>query len=173
MYQTFEFIQDLIEKGIKPILYFGIDYGEVRRAPRIAYNYKHNVDVFDDGVEVRFPLIGEVDGLPVSGEQLLYGTDYLTSDKMPKIYNNMVYGCLEKQNFVMCESSPKIAIKEEWGIKLPRMYDMGFILNINFKGDDHMKLELKFDVDDTVRVKGSEKVSRIKTFKVEGYKLGK
>jgi hypothetical protein len=35
-----------------------------------------------------------------------------------------------------------------------------------------MKLELKFDVDDTVRVKGSEKVSRIKTFKVEGYKLG-
>jgi hypothetical protein len=126
MYQTFEFVQHLIEKGIKPILYFGIDYGEVRRAPRIAYNYKHNVDVFDDGVEVRFPLIGEVDGMPVNGEQLLYGTNYLYAEKMPKMYNNMVYGCLEKQNFVKCEAIPKEDIQNVWGISLPRMYALGF-----------------------------------------------
>lgn len=126
MYQTFEFVQDLLMQGIKPILYFGIDYSEVRRAPRIAYNYKHNVDVFEDGVETRFPLVGEVDGEPVGGEQLLYGTDYLTSDKMPKMYNNLVYGCLEQQNFVKCEAIPKKEIQEEWGVKLPRMYELGF-----------------------------------------------
>lgn len=126
MYQTFEYIQNLIENGIKPILYFGIDYGEVRRAPRIAYNYKHNIDVFDDGIEVRFPLVGEIDGIPVNGEQLLYGTGYLDSEKMPRMYNNMVYGCLEKQNFVKCESIPKEDIQNEWGVKLPRMYDLGF-----------------------------------------------
>lgn len=126
MYQTFEYIQDIIQQGIKPILYFGIDYGEVRRAPRIAYNYKHNVDIFEDGVEVRFPLIGEVDGMPVSGEQLLFGTDYLAAEKMPKMYNDMVYGCLEKQNFVQNETVPKEEILNVWGVKLPRMYDLGF-----------------------------------------------
>lgn len=126
MNQTFEYVQELISNGILPILYFGIDYGEVRRAPRIAYNYKHNVDIFEDGIEVRFPLIGEVDGHPVSGAQLLYGTDYLTADKMPKMYNDMVYGCLAKQNFIKCEAIPKKEIAKEWGITLPRMYDLGF-----------------------------------------------
>jgi hypothetical protein len=126
MFMTFEFIQELFAKGIKPILYFGIDYNEVRRAPRIAYNYKHNVDVFEDGLEVRFPLIGEIDGLPVNGEQLLYGTDYLNSDKMPRMYNDMVFECLAKQNFVKCSVDPKKVIAEEWGIKLPRMYELGF-----------------------------------------------
>jgi hypothetical protein len=126
MFMTFEFIQELFAKGIKPILYFGIDYNEVRRAPRIAYNYKHNVDVFEDGLEVRFPLIGEIDGLPVNGEQLLYGTDYLNSDKMPRMYNDMVFECLAKQNFVKCNVDPKKVIAEEWGIKLPRMYELGF-----------------------------------------------
>ena len=135
MHQTFEYIQNLIMNGVLPILYFGIDYGEVRRAPRIAYNYKHNVDVFEDGVEVRFPLIGEVDGMPVSGEQLLYGTDYLTADKMPKMYNNLVYGCLEAQNFVKCEANSKEEIQNEWGIKLPRMYDLGFSHANCFSGD--------------------------------------
>ena len=126
MNQTFEFVQELIAGGILPILYFGIDYGEVRRAPRIAYNYKHNVDVFEDGVEVRFPLVGEIDGEPVSGSQLLYGTDYLESDKMPKIYNDLVYGCLDAQNFVKCEAEPKRVIAKEWGVSLPRMYALGF-----------------------------------------------
>lgn len=32
MFMTFEFIQELFAKGIKPILYFGIDYSEARRA---------------------------------------------------------------------------------------------------------------------------------------------
>ena len=126
MFMTFEFIQELLAKGIKPILYFGIDYNEARRAPRIAYNYKHNVDVFEDGLEVRFPLIGEIDGLPVNGEQLLYGTDYLKSDKMPRMYNDMIFECLAKQNFVKCTVDPKKVISEEWGIKLPRMYELGF-----------------------------------------------
>lgn len=126
MNQTFEYIQSLILDGVKPILYFGIDYAEVRRAPRIAYNYKHNVDVFEDGVEVRFPLIGEIGGQPVSGEQLLWGTDYLYADKMPKMYNDMVYGCLDAQDFVKCEAVPKKEIYEEWGVDLPRMYALGF-----------------------------------------------
>jgi hypothetical protein len=126
MNQTFEYVQELLINGIKPILYFGIDYNEVRRAPRIAYNYKHNVDVFEDGIEVRFPLIGEIDGMPVNGDQLLFGTDYLTADKMPKMYNEMVYGCLEAQNFVKCEINSKQEISEKWGVKLPRMYALGF-----------------------------------------------
>jgi hypothetical protein len=126
MYQTFEFIQNLFSQGIKPILYFGIDYSEVRRAPRIAYNYKHNVDVFEDGLEVRFPLVGEVDGVAVNGEQLLFGTNYLQEGNMPRIYNDMVFDCLAKQNFVKCEVDPKKVIEEEWGVKLPRMYDLGF-----------------------------------------------
>jgi hypothetical protein len=126
MAQTFEYIQELFAQGIKPILYFGIDYSEVRRAPRIAYNYKHNVDVFEDGLEVRFPLIGEVDGTAVNGEQLLFGTDYLNEGNMPRMKNDMVFDCLAKQNFVKCEANPKKEIAEEWGVKLPRMYAMGY-----------------------------------------------
>jgi hypothetical protein len=126
MNQTFEYVQELLMSGIKPILYFGIDYSEVRRAPRIAYNYKHNVDVFEDGIEVRFPLIGEIDGIPVNGEQLLYGTDYLNEGNMPRIYNDMVFECLAQQNFVQCEAVPKKEIPEMWGVNLPRMYALGF-----------------------------------------------
>jgi hypothetical protein len=126
MNQTFEYVQELLMNGIKPILYFGIDYSEVRRAPRIAYNYKHNVDVFEDGIEVRFPLIGEIDGIPVNGEQLLYGTDYLNEGNMPRIYNDMVFECLAQQNFVQCEAVPKKEIPEMWGVNLPRMYALGF-----------------------------------------------
>jgi hypothetical protein len=126
MMMTFEFIQELFAQGIKPILYFGIDYSEVRQAPRIAYNYKHNVDVFEDGLEVRFPLVGEIDGVAVNGEQLLYGTNYLEEGNMPKIYNDMVFECLAKQNFVKCEVNPKEVIEKEWSIKLPRMYALGF-----------------------------------------------
>lgn len=126
MKQTFEYIQEMIEQGILPILYFGIDFKEVRRAPRIAYNYKHNVDIFEDGVEIRFPLIGEVDGIAVNGQQLLYGTTYLDEDKMPKMYNAFVYECLEKQNFEICEAEVKDEIANEWGVALPRMYALGF-----------------------------------------------
>ncbi|GLI82572.1 hypothetical protein ANABIO32_02590 [Rossellomorea marisflavi] len=126
MNQTFEYVQDLLGKGVKPILYFGIDFSEVRRAPRIAYNYKHNVDVFEDGIEVRFPLIGEIDGNPVNGEQLLYGTDYLNEGNMPRMRNELVFECLEKQNFIKCDANPKKEIVEEWEVPLPRMYALGF-----------------------------------------------
>lgn len=126
MMMTFEFIQDLFMQGIKPILYFGIDYNEVRRAPRIAYNYKHNIDVFEDGLEVRFPLIGEINGLPVNGEQLLHGTNYLQKGKMPTLYNNDVYKCLDQQDTVICTVDPKHEIKWKWNIELPRMYALGF-----------------------------------------------
>lgn len=138
MMQTFEFIQNMFMNGDKPILYFGIGYEEARRAPRIAYNYKHNIDVFEDGLEVRFPLIGEIEeelslmtiGEPerkgVTGEQLVFGTDYLEEGNMPKITNKIVYECLSKQNFVQCTANPKKEIAEEWGIELPRMYKLGF-----------------------------------------------
>jgi len=126
MKQTFEYVQELFMQGIKPILYFGIDYSEVRRAPRIAYNYKHNIDVFEDGLEVRFPLIGEIDGTGVNGEQLLHGTDYLQEGNMPKLKNDMVYECLAKQDFIQSTAEPKKEIEERWGIQLPRMYKYGF-----------------------------------------------
>jgi len=122
MKQTFLYIQELIEQGIKPILYFGIDYKEARRAPRLAYNYKHNVDVFEDGVELRFPLIAEINGEPVSGKQLIHNRDFLNSEKMPKIYNKEIYESLEEQNAKICTANPKLEIEEIWGIKLPRMY---------------------------------------------------
>jgi hypothetical protein len=126
MKQTFFFVQEMIEKGQLPILYFGIGYDEVQRAPRIAYNYKHNVDVFEDGIEVRFPLIGEIDGEPVNGKHLFYETDYFEADKMPKIKSLEVYERLEKQNIKVSNANPKRIISEQWGIKLPRMYEVGF-----------------------------------------------
>jgi len=126
MKKTFEFVQELILDGYLPVLYFGIDYKEVQRAPRIAYNYKHNVDVFEDGVETRFPLIGEIDGVAVNGEQLLYGTDYLNSEKMPKIKTDMVFDCLNQQPFKVSQVDPKREIKNDWGIDLPKMYELGF-----------------------------------------------
>lgn len=126
MKQTFLFVQDLIEKGYLPILYFGIGYGEIQRAPRIAFNYKHNVDVFEDGVEVRFPLVGEINGVPVNGDDLFYGTDDFEKEKMPKTRSKEVYERLEKQDFKPCAIQPKRIISEEWGIKLPRMYELGF-----------------------------------------------
>ena len=122
MEQTFLFVQECIENGIMPILYFGIDYKEARRAPRLAYNYKHNVDVFEDGVELRFPLIAEINGEPVSGKQLIHTRDFLNSEKMPKIYNKEIYESLEEQGAVICTANPKQEIENEWGIKLPRMY---------------------------------------------------
>jgi hypothetical protein len=126
MKMTFEYIQELFLEGIQPILYFGIDYKEVRRAPRIAYNYKHNIDVFEDGLEVRFPLIGTVDGEFVNGEQLLYETNYLQSEKMPPIKNDLVYSCLAKQNFIQFEGDVKDIIANEMKVELPRMYELGF-----------------------------------------------
>lgn len=122
MKQTFLYVQELIENGIMPILYFGIDYKEARRAPRLAYNYKHNVDVFEDGVELRFPLIAEIKGEPVSGKQLIHSRDFLNSEKMPKVYNKEIYESLDDQNAVICTANPKVEIENEWGIKLPRMY---------------------------------------------------
>ncbi|QQP10737.1 hypothetical protein FJQ98_15945 [Lysinibacillus agricola] len=122
MKQTFLYIQELIEQGILPILYFGIDYKEARRAPRLAYNYKHNVDVFEDGVELRFPLIAEIDGEPVNGKQLIHNRDFLNSDKMPKVYNKEIYESLESQGATICTANPKHEIENNWGIKLPRMY---------------------------------------------------
>lgn len=126
MKQTFLFVQELIQNDVLPILYFGIGYGEVQRAPRIAFNYKHNVDVFEDGVEVRFPLIGEVDGEPVSGEHLFFGTDLFDEEKMPKFRSKDIYERLESQNFKICTVNPKRVISEEWNVKLPRMYEYGF-----------------------------------------------
>lgn len=122
MKQTFLFVQECIDNGILPILYFGIDYKEARRAPRLAYNYKHNVDAFEDGIELRFPLIGEIDGVPVSGKQLINTYDFLNSEKMPKMYNKEIYASLESQGAVISTANPKVEIEEEWGIKLPRMY---------------------------------------------------
>lgn len=122
MKQTFLFVQDCIENGIMPILYFGIDYKEARRAPRLAYNYKHNVDTFEDGVELRFPLIAEINGEPVTGRQLIHTRDFLNSEKMPKVYNKEIYDSLSQQNATICEINTKQVIEEEWGIKLPRMY---------------------------------------------------
>jgi hypothetical protein len=126
MKQTFLYVQELISQGILPILYFGIGYEEVQRAPRIAFNYKHNVDVFEDGVEVRFPLIGEVDGTPVSGEHLFFGTDHFEREKLPDFKSKDVYKRLEQQNFKASQVNPKRVISEEWAIKLPRMYEYGF-----------------------------------------------
>lgn len=126
MMQTFEFVQELFMKGIKPILYFGIDYSEARRGPRIAYNYKHNIDVFEDGLEVRFPLIGEIDGTGVTGEQLLFGTDFLEEGNIPKITNKIVHECLSKQDFIQSTAEPKKEIQDVWGIELPRMCVLGF-----------------------------------------------
>lgn len=126
MKQTFLFVQNLISDGILPILYFGIGYGEVQRAPRIAFNYKHNVDVFEDGVEVRFPLIGEIDGEPVNGDDLFFGTDHFEKEKLPKFRSKDVYERLESQNFKVCSVDPKKVISEDWKIKLPKMYEHGF-----------------------------------------------
>lgn len=135
MKQTFLFVQDIIEKGYLPILYFGIGYGEIQRAPRIAFNYKHNVDVFEDGVEVRFPLVGEINGVPVNGDDLFYGTNDFEKEKMPKTRSKEVYERLEKQDFKPCAIQPKRIISEEWGIKLPRMYELGFSHANCFSGD--------------------------------------
>lgn len=126
MKQTFLFAQDLIAKGVLPILYFGIGYGEIQRAPRIAFNYLHNVDVFEDGIETRFPLVGEVDGEPVSAKHLFHGTDDLEKDKLPRLKSGDIYERLEKQNFKVCSVEPKRVIPNEWGIELPRMYKHGF-----------------------------------------------
>ena len=126
MKQTFLYVQEKIEEGYLPILYFGIGYGEIQRAPRIAFNYKHNVDVFEDGVEVRFPLVGEVDGQPVNGDHLFHGTDDFEKEKMPKTRSKAIYERLDEQNFKPCSVQPKQVISEQWGIKLPQMYELGF-----------------------------------------------
>lgn len=126
MKQTFFWVQERLMEGIKPILYFGIGYEEVQRAPRIAFNYKHNVDTFGDGIEVRFPLVGEIDGEPVNGQNLFYGTNDFEGEKMPKIKSKEVYERLEKQGVKVSTVNPKRIIPEEWGIKLPRMYELGF-----------------------------------------------
>jgi hypothetical protein len=123
MKQTFEYVQNLIENGILPILYFGIGYEEAQRAPRIAFNYKHNVDVFEDGVEVRFPLIGEINGTAVNGDDLLEGLD---AEKIPPFKVSDIYARLEVQNAVICNVNAKREITEGWGLKLPRMYALGF-----------------------------------------------
>lgn len=133
MKQTYYFVQDLISQGHMPILYFGIGYDEAQRAPRLAFNYRHNIDAFEDGVELRFPLIGEIDGEPVSGEHLFYGTNDFNADKLPRMYKKTVHERLKKQNFKISTINPKRVIPEEWGIKLPRMYELGFS-HANCKG---------------------------------------
>lgn len=127
MNQTFEYVQEMISAGYLPILYFGIDYKEARRAPRIAYNYKHNVDIFEDGVETRFPLIGEVNGTAINGAQLLNGTNYLEKGEMPRMTNPIVHDCIASLvGFTSAEHIDSKAELIEWGVTLPRMYDMGF-----------------------------------------------
>jgi hypothetical protein len=81
--QTILFLEELSQKDITPILYFGIGPQEEHRADSLREHYKENPI---EPIETRFPL-------------------------------------LEEENKFI---NPKYVIQNEWGIKLPRMYDLGF-----------------------------------------------
>jgi hypothetical protein len=81
--QTLIYLEQIINEGFEPVLYFGIGRAESHRADSLTSHYK---EFPIEPIEVRFPLL------------------------MPE------------NEFV----NPKYVIQNQWNIKLPRMYELGF-----------------------------------------------
>lgn len=88
--KTLTYVEELRNKGVEPILYFGIGPHEVHRAVSLRENYKH---MPLEPIECQFPMIDSINK----------------------------------------EVKARYIIENEWKIKLPRMYELGFS-HANCKG---------------------------------------